>query len=81
MNIGRALHRQRAGVARFTSRRSSPRPRTTNRDPGKGELTLSHKVPTTNAELMSRDVEPLPTVPAVKFRTRRGFAWVTTSSP
>ncbi len=29
---------------------------------------MSHKVPTTNAELMSRDVEPLPTVPAMKFQ-------------
>jgi len=29
---------------------------------------LSHKVPATNAELMSRDVEPLPTTPAVKFQ-------------
>ncbi len=29
---------------------------------------MSHKVPATNAELMSRDVEPLPTTPAVKFQ-------------
>ena len=29
---------------------------------------MIHKVPATNAELMSRDVEPLPTTPAVKFQ-------------
>ncbi len=29
---------------------------------------LSHKLPATNAELMSRDVEPLPTTPAMKFQ-------------